>query len=94
MITRIFLGIFLIVGLGPLLYVVLGEEFGFAKLSQKDLVDYSIIWVPLFGFTLWAWLYTRRHPDNVKGALKIGTFMAFAFLCGLFLFFRRVWPHL
>lgn len=91
---HIFFAIFLIVGIGPLAYVLLGEQYGFSNLSQNDLVDYSILWVPLLGFTLWAWLYARKNPNDVKGTLKVGGFMAFVFLCGLFLFFRNVWPHL
>jgi len=94
MTKHVFLAVFLIAGLGPLLYVIVGEELGFSSLSQRELVDYAIIWVPVFGFTFWAWFYARKNPDNVKGAFKIGAFMAFAFLCGLFVFFKRVWPHL
>jgi hypothetical protein len=93
MYKHFFLALWLLVGLGPLVFVVLGEEFEWHSLSQQDLVDYSLIWVPIFGFTLWAYIASRKSPNKLAPALKTGALMAVVFLAGLFLFFTRIWPH-
>lgn len=94
MYKHLFLALWLIVGVGPLGYVILGEKFDWHHLSQQDLVDYSLIWVPLFGFTLWAYIAARKSPDKLSPALQTGAIMAVVFLAGLFLFFTTIWPHL
>ena len=91
---HIFFTLFFVFGLGPPLYVVIGEELGFSHFSEEQLVDYSFGWAPLFGFTLCAWLYIRKDPKNVIRALKKSALMALFSLCSLIIFFNSIWPFL